>query len=506
MVPALVLGRFRPVLVATAAGDALKINRSLPSVVRGLVPFVVIALAIAFAGSHASRATAYNPQDVDWLRLQIDTTFTEVPLFLILACVIGAWAPSAGILFVTVYGILDLGAASLDRWEMSPLPAALVARLVAVWLLWLLVVEIPIVGRALARSLRQPIASRLVIALVAAVVTGALTWAWTQAAPVLLRPLYLWSSIGDIERSAIMPVQLAGSVFAIVAGVAAAARAWFARPEELLDERAVPVAAPRPPRPRAISIARQLVAAALLTIALGGLVTTPLDAVTLFVALAGAAPLARITATRTPVGLVLRQLPPLARAALAAGLAYGVALLMVGGIIPTWHGPSEFFSVIGALAVALFLVRLVIYSREPGAASDDPRPIAAGATIALVLLGLSVIAPARALADNCASFADCWATPLLAALVGGALAPLLAMNDFSDWLDKQLKYWSFEERDRRAGLPPPNFIQHRPFSVRPSGASWPNDPGQEGADPGSKYKRYRDNPGWFTRFLRWLSR
>jgi hypothetical protein len=332
-------------------------------------------------------------------------------------------------LFVVVFGVLDMGISFGDRWESTPIPTAQLGRLVSLWALWLVAAEIPAFARTLVRSAPRIAGNRAAGAISLALVTGGMTWVWTQVMPVLLRPVYVWSNLGDPARSAIMPVQLAGLAFAVAAGAVAGAAGWLRRIDGVtvaiddLDVR-------RPPAPPWLAAAKQLAMAALLTLALGGLVSTTLDAVVLFVAFAVGGPLATMLATRTPMGGLLDRVPLLGRAMLAALLTFGAGLVLVGRL-EDLGGPSEFFSVIAVTALGYLLARLVLAPghREParqGASSPAAVGIVASSILlAAGLVGLGAAAPATVLADNCASFADCWSVPFLGALVGGGL-PLLA--------------------------------------------------------------------------------
>jgi hypothetical protein len=475
MLPARTVGRFQRRIVAAAAGDALAINRHLPAAARLAVPLLVLTVAVVWTALHATGAFAYSLNNIEWLRLRVDHAFSEPSLLVILACVIGALSPAAGVLLVLAYGILDLGVSTTVYGELSPMPMALAGRLVALWTLWLLVVEIPIAGRMMAVSIRRLAGSRVVVAVIAALATGGLTWVWTQAAPVLLRPLYNWASLGTPGLSAIQALQTAGLVFACAAAAAAGVRAFGAAPDELIDVRAILALPPRPVHRRGVVIAQRLGGAAFLTVALGGLISGPLDAIVLFVAFAGAGPLAATIARRTPIGGVVGSLPLVAQAVLAAALAFGASIVMVGRIIPA-RVVSDYFSVIAAIAVGWFLVQLVISSRDAGAAPRPAGPAALGATLGLILLGISLLAPAVTLADNCASFADCWATALFAALAAAAL-PLLLALDSTDWLDRKLSDWG-DERDRQ-GAKDTHARDSGVWNQGQSGAEVPSVPGYE---------------------------
>lgn len=420
-------GRFRPGLAATAAADEAVLGRLLTRrAVTIILPLAVVFAAALFAGLHAISDGGRSLEQVDWLRLNIDHVFTESPVFLLFAVVAGAASPALGALFAVAYGALDLVASLRHPYELAPLPFALLGRLAAIWLLWLLVVEIPAFGRMMALSWPRVARSRTVVVMLAAAVTGMSTWIWTQAAVVLIRPPFTWSDLHYLSTAAVMPVQQGGVVFAIAAGLAAGGRAFLAGPAGLLDARVSP--APRQPATGPVAMVRRLGVAALLTVALGGLIDKPLDVVILYGALAGSGPLAAWVSQRTPIGLLVRALPPVARYALGTGLAFGVALALMAPLF-AFGGPSEFFSVIVVVGIGIFLVELATMPRS--AVADRPRSrvttLGVAALLGLILVAAVMAAPVGVLADNCSGLGDCWSAPLLAALAAGALPMAMAL-------------------------------------------------------------------------------
>ena len=430
MTPARVIGRMRPALLATAQADAMVFAR-LPRVVRvAVIPLIVFGIAAAFAGLHAF-TTGFEPAlPLNWLRFHMANIYTEVPLFIIAASLIGAFSPSAAVMFVLSFGSLDLVAAAMHPEELNisaVRPFPIVGRLVAYWLLWVVAVEVPVLGRTLGLSLPRLARSRLAVAVLVGAMTGAFTLIWTLAAAALIRPVYVWSDIGGPYAEGFVPLQNGGMVFALVAGAAAGLLALWRGPGRLLTSvRARPPATlTRQGSLHAVAvIARRLLVAALLTIALGGLILTPLDAAVVFVAIAGAGPLARLIARRLPFGTVTDRLPPVLRIAAAIALVTAVSFFLV--YAPILRSVSEFFSVIVVMAVGLFVMELVT---AQGSAQSRHSPSLAraggvGALLALALLGLTVLAPEPALADNGASLQDLWAV-FDAAVLGAAATPVL---------------------------------------------------------------------------------
>ena len=438
MAPARLVGRFRPGVRAAAAADAAAL-RGLPkvAVVVGL-PLLVLVLAGIVSASHATSQVAHVSPQVDWLRFQIDDVFTESPLFILCAIAIGAFSPALAVFLVAVFGVMDLAAASSQAGELQPLPGALAGRLIAIWLLWLLAVEMPIFGRQLGLSWKRLAGNRFAVAALTALATGGFVWIWTQAATVLVRPVFTWSALNySIRLEAIQPIQTGGLVFAVVGGLVAGAVALARGPAGLIH---YPVARPAQPAPRGqLAIARRLVGrvvvAALLTVSLGGLISAPLDALVLFAAFAGTRPLARFVADRTILGTVVRSLPPIVRYAVAAALAFVVAQVTVGPLYEFARADPgrmpEFFSIIVAVTIGMFVVQLATTpaSREV----RRPSTPAANAAVMVVIAGASTLlllaAPLAVYADNCGSLADCYATPFLTALAATALSMFMAFAD-----------------------------------------------------------------------------
>jgi hypothetical protein len=441
MAPARLVGRVHPRVLAASTADAIELRRLPRLLVELAPPVLVFVICAVVAISNASTVNA-NPQPhIDWLRLTTDAVYTESALFLLIIVALGAFSPALGVFLVAVFGVMDIAAATVGPYELRPFPKALVGRLIGVWLMWLLVVEIPILGRQLALSWRRISGNRFAVALLAGLVTGAFVWVWTQAALVLIRPVFTWSSIvSGVTLEAIQPMQKAGLVFAIVGGVVAGIGAFVRGPAGLLHEASAPA---RPTRTGPLAIvgrlARRVLIAAFLTIGLGGLISWQIEVIVLFAVLLGAEPLARFVADRTPLGMIVAALPPIARYAVAAAVSFGVAQVTIA---PLYHFVAqqggekypEFFSVVAAIAIGIVVVSLVT---TPASRRRASATIASSAAVVLVLGGTLLLivltAPSAVLADNCAGLSDCWGTPFLAALSGGAL-PLLFAAAF--WPDK----------------------------------------------------------------------
>jgi hypothetical protein len=380
-------------------------------------------------------------------------------------------SPAAGVLLVLSFGAFDLVASlthpeELHFWAQRPFPIG--GRLIAYWLLWLLAVEIPVLGRVLASSVGQFARSRPTVAVLSGVATGGFTFLWAQATPVLLRPVFLWSDIGGPYAEAAVPIDYGWIVYVLVAGVTAAIVSLVRDPDWLIEEFDASAEAPEGEPGRAatpIAVVRRLVVAALLTISLGGLITQAIDAVVLFVALAGAGPFAQWLASRSPVARLTDRLPPIVQAGLASAVVFVVALVFVG--IPVLKNVSEFFVVIVGMSIGLFIVEFVTAS---GPEPLEPGPSIAHASGTGVLLGLGLLAlqfvgPPPAAADNILSLSDIWNTITAISIAALALA-MMIVTGTGKWVNKVRR--NARKVARKYSRMDPKYPQGRPPTPQPS--------------------------------------
>ncbi len=434
MAPAWLIGRFRPRLHAATLGDARALERFPTFVVESVPLLLVLLLAGGFSLIHGLHLFRTSSLDYGWIRLSMVYTYLEIPIFLLLAILIGNASSALGVLFVLLFGVMDLSVAATQYHQLTPLPGAVAGRLVTLWWLWLLAVEIPVFGRSLAVSWPAMARNRLAVAALAALTTGGFTWLWAEAAPIIVRPMFIWSDLGHVVVDAVRWEQNGGGVFAVVAGVAAGTFAYLRGRGGIVDGEPAGESS-RPPNP-VLRIVRGLVVAALLTITLGGLIASPFEGAVLFAALASCGPLARFVADRTIVGTLVRVTPMVLRYAIATGLAFAVSMAV---IVPLYHGnvmatqnntvaQPEFYSIVFALVISFFVVAL---ATTPGSNVEGRSSTLASAATTLLVMGGALVAlilatPVTALADNCSGVSDCWGVPWGAALAAAAVPPLLA--------------------------------------------------------------------------------
>jgi hypothetical protein len=115
-------------------------------------------------------------------------------------------APAAGVLLVVLHGLADLVGALMDpsaSYGQYGIMGVVAGRLISFYLLWLLVVEIPVVGRMVPWVVMDSdrpanVGARKALAVAsAAIAVGLMTWIWTQAAGILLRPVFTWTGLSS---------------------------------------------------------------------------------------------------------------------------------------------------------------------------------------------------------------------------------------------------------------------------------------------------------------------
>ncbi len=471
------LGRVRPSLRAESTADA-DVLRRFPRWVVEVVPvLLVLAIAGGFAGSHGMHFYQNAKSGIEWGRFGLADTYLEIPVFLFAAILIGQALPSLAALLVVVFGVLDTVVAATQAQELTPLPGALVGRLVAIWALWLLAVEVPVFARYLARSWGAISRFRPVATLLVMGTAGISTWAWTQAAPILIRPMFVWSDLGSPAVAALRPVQEAGEVFAIWAAIVAGAVTLLRDPSRSPTWDAGDTGSSG--KSGAISIVRGLLVAALLTICLGGLIASPIEGFVLFAAIAGSRPLAQLVADRTILGDIIRRVPPPIRLLAAGAASVGASWLVVAPLRDAnlraniGSTDNSFFSVVFAIALAFFVVALVTTPRR--APRRPSGMVATATTLLAVIVPLQLVMlalPVTVLADNCASLNDCWDTVKWTVLAAAALPFLMAYGAVTS--DSSFRHKNPPPRPDPNLYPPPPPWKKDPY-MWPGGDHYPPD-------------------------------
>jgi len=436
--PALLLNRIHPTLAASVRPDLallVKINPRLPMA----LPLIVVAIVIVFSV----------------VRLTVNQVYTESLIFLVLAVAIGMVAPAAGVLLVLLHGAADLARAFVDPYTSAGQYGAIgliAGRLISFYLLWLLVVEIPVVGRmvpAVVMDSERPAnvnARRLVAIGSTAVAVGLMTWIWTQAAGLLIRPVFTWSGLGAPTYDAIANLQVNGMVIVLVAAVLAAAmgilRLQKPSGEALGDPSFTEfedfdVDQFQAEPSEGLGLIGQLARHLLAVFLLGGLMTGFLD----LAIIGGVALLSQPVASRAlrndRLRKLLRGIPWVGRFVAGFGLTY-----VIGYVINTVRyeplGGSEFFPLVLTVAFGLLIFQVLLNdldtdeddgdddaSESAGAEGAPSAGGAIGAALVIFAVGamLQLAFPATAFADNCSGLFDCNQTiGAAAAAAAGAAA------------------------------------------------------------------------------------
>jgi hypothetical protein len=348
------------------------------------------------------------------VRLGIRDVYTESLPFLLLAMAVGYLSRATGIGLVVAFGVVDLLMAVVRPTPYTSLdsgPLVLVGRLIADWLLWLLIVSIPTLQRVLRARfaddprLAQPL--RVAAVPISAVVAGGLTFLWCNAQPYLIRPVFRIAPQSPAMLPQQLPVQLAlaAAVIALVLGYAYQARAKsptdFISLVDLGNLRG------------GSALVARVVVYALALVAILGLLTSPIDPIILVAAFVGAELLAGLVAATPQLGHLVASTPLWAR--LLAGMAatFLVAQLITGIVQQPLLG-SEFFPMIVSMAVGLIIFRVLVTAELAPISPQAPMRPSPGSGVAVVAL-LAVLAAATALlssptpaaADNCSGLSDC---------------------------------------------------------------------------------------------------
>jgi hypothetical protein len=285
---------------------------------------------------------------------------------------IGLLAPAAGVLAVVVCAVGDL-VLTTTRGELDPPFWALMARLITYWLLWVLAVEIPVMGRIVTEwRLGDETAAgarRWGAVAVGAAGVVAITYIWIQAAPLLIGVVFrLTRGWGGPTVAAMQALQLDGNFLlaaAAILGLLTLSFRYSGRRPHLASPDSTASGLPGGP------IVRYLVTVALTLVVLFGVITQPIDVIILLPVLLLARPLALAVLRMTGAGAWLGGVPMPIRLVLGFGLAVAIGLVIISvlGIQPM----SGFFSMVVALALGYIVVTVFLAADESAAVPAGPK-------------------------------------------------------------------------------------------------------------------------------------
>jgi hypothetical protein len=334
------------------------------------------------------------------LHLTFETAFTESVLLMAAFAAVGIFSAHAGMWLLIAFAIGDFVLFHAD-WSTTPgafgfgeqgtllthLAEVRVPLVIEYGVLSLLVVGIPLSVKGLLGRLRFPGRlgpdGQLRLALAAGgALTAALVFLWTQAAALLIRPLFTFTGSSPTD-AAIVPLQRDGLVVVIVATVVALVRVAIqqrgvppgpaaARMDRLEAELAARRMRGRPLLARVPVTIRAVARAGWATLLLSGLYFEWADALIMGLILLGFT-LARAGVVRLPLGRwpeIAAQLPVLLR----LGLAFAIVFLIGNLTIDLITGSETFRPLVVITGVSLAVFFLLIPPAPPR------RPAAARAT------------------------------------------------------------------------------------------------------------------------------
>lgn len=389
------------------------------------IAIVVAILVITGVPSFFHAIAQFGDINVQTLtRVAIYNVYTESMPFMVAGLLLGMLAPTAGAGLVAVFIPLDLIASAVQGQELTPLLPAIAGRAVSYWLLWLLVVEIPLLIRTSFLSLDRAGAFQRAIAFALAIGAGfVMPWVWAQAVTMLIRPVFTWSDLFSPYYGAVGPVQEGGNLLALMgaigAGIVTFLHLRFAPGQGL---------SLFPPARRRRPLGLIPITVVLTLALLGGLITSVLDLVLLAVAVIAARPVAVWLRKRFGFWSRLADIPWVARFAVAFVFAYLLAGVIVAPLFNM--GGTEFLPLV--LAEIFILIVYEFLCGEDDEETTPSSPAKAGVTGLLLSVGgvfaLLMLIPLTAKADNCSSRTDCYPAPWPAAAGAAGAGGAAMMN------------------------------------------------------------------------------
>lgn len=314
--------------------------------------------------------------------------FTEALWVLLFVAAVGAISGALGLYLTAGFVLGDLGVGDHPQWErFGPFdtfngPAQYGSMLITYALFAMLAVGVPVAAKTFAAEFRMPAQTprvlRTLVGLGALVIiSGLLVWVWTQSAPLLVRPVFVWADFRPTV-AAMFTTQEQGAGIVAVAVVATIARgalqAALASPigtgqsadsdrmtylenRFRTDERVVPLLSRMP------LVLRLLVRAAVLTAVLAGLYAAYWQAVLTFVVLAFAQ---FITSPLLPLNLgtyarLINKVPRIIRLLIVMVPVYLLGAL----ILPMFLRQESFLPfLVLALVAAVLMTLLSPHARE----------------------------------------------------------------------------------------------------------------------------------------------
>jgi hypothetical protein len=426
--------------------------------------------------------------------------YTESLPFMIAALGVGVFSPALGVLWVLVHAPADLWATATVRVPGSQLttPMAIPARLIGEAILWVGVVELPLLARRWAAGWAARVAGSASTLRSAAVLAGGMAgmaYLWVNSAYWLVLPVWNWSAQGgpgaNVPLGMVMGtlafgwiVALAVGAIAFVAGVRMPAEAVAAGDD---FER---------PAPRQ-GLGRELLNVAILGVLLSGLMLRPSEAqkpsneaVLILLIVGGlvvAGPVLTRLLPRMPVPPWVTGVPTAARWGFAFFTSIGGTWLIVS-LVPVGALPDYILLAI-LFAIMAPLVRVIVDAGMEPALPTAPATGPASILGSMLALALWLALPVFVLGHD-ESPGMPQGNPLgPAALMGGAAAAAAGGAAQSKGKEKDP---SNPQPIKKPKPQPPTPTPTPPQKVPPRGPK----PGAQDKPDGPNF--WDDPRGWFN--------
>jgi hypothetical protein len=416
MRPAWWLGRVRAGLRAATVADAIRLRELPPIVGRIGLPALAIGVPLLLSIGHATTHRGFwTPGGATPTAVVIYDVFTESVPFMIVAGLIGLASPAAGVLLTVVYAV---GNFAVTVWsdELIPVGAASFGRLVTYLVLWMLVVEIPLLARVVFEwwSSRDhaPRPKRIAALVVTGISVAALTEIWVLGAPLLVVVLFQKTAIW--QQPPYVPAGVMvyyGKWIAIALGLGSLAILGVrylgpaAHVGNLIGERT-------PSRgPGAAAYIGSMVLTMLL---LASVLRKPVDVIVLLAGMLAARPIARQLVQRSQLARPLGAVAWPIRLIAGVAISFGVAWLFLAGVGVSQLSP--FFNMVIAIAIGVIVVEIFLAADELAGRRSQAGIGAAIGIGALLVTGL----PTVDLADNFGDQPDFGGPAAAAAAAAGA--------------------------------------------------------------------------------------
>jgi hypothetical protein len=296
-----------------------------------------------------------------------EETYTYSVLGLTVAVAIAGFGAALGAYLVVAYAVCDFFFFQHQLLSITLRPAQLLSYVVLALVAVLAPVSAKIIRRrTLARPERLRRAGPIVDAVLAAMISGGLVFLWTEAAAVLIRPIYVWTEAGAPTDEAIHPLQQFGWVVALAAAGVAAARVRLEAEGGSVPVAVVSALRRSVPRGRQPAALAALAEGAVLTLLMAGFLDSWLEVPAFLLALTGVALLRRLGSTWLPIWpRLLARVPMFVRlvASIVAATFVGQSIVATQFFQTTSLWPVALAALI-AIAIMTVLVPDIGTARE----------------------------------------------------------------------------------------------------------------------------------------------